>query len=53
MAVAATNTFYFFTNKNASIYLPGAPMLLGAVLTITATLLARASLKKHMRTASS
>ena len=47
-----TNTFYFFTNKNAQIYLPGAPMLLGAVLTITATLLARASLKKHMRAAS-
>jgi len=47
-----TNTFYFFTTKNAAIYLPGAPMLLGAVLTITATLLARASLKKHMRAAS-
>ena len=47
-----TNTFYFFTNKNAAMYLPGAPMLLGAVLTITATLLARASLKKHMRAAS-
>jgi len=47
-----TNTFYFFTNRNAPMYLPGAPMLLGAVLTITATLLARASLKKHMRAAS-
>jgi DHA1 family tetracycline resistance protein-like MFS transporter len=47
-----TNTFYFFTNRNAAMYLPGAPMLLGAVLTITATLLARASLKKHMRAAS-
>lgn len=47
-----TNTFYFFTNKNAAIYLPGAPMLLGAVLTITATFLARATLKKHMKAAS-
>jgi MFS transporter, DHA1 family, tetracycline resistance protein len=48
-----TNTFSFFTNTNAPIYLPGAPMLLGAVLTITATVLARASLKKHMKAAAS
>jgi DHA1 family tetracycline resistance protein-like MFS transporter len=48
-----TNTFYFFTNKNAQIYLPGAPMFLGAVLTITATILARASLKKHMKASAS
>ncbi len=43
-----TNTFSFFTNSKAPVYLPGAPMLLGAVLTITATLWARASLKKTM-----
>jgi len=43
-----TNTFAYFTDAHAPIYLPGAPMLLGAVLTITATLLARASLKKNM-----
>lgn len=41
-----TNTFSYFTNTSAPVYLPGAPMLLGAVLTITATLWARASLKK-------
>ena len=43
-----TNTFSYFTNSQAPVYLPGAPMLLGAVLTITATLLARTSLKKTM-----
>jgi len=43
-----SNTFAFFTGPHAPKYLPGAPMLLGAVLTITATLLARASLKKNM-----
>lgn len=43
-----TNTFSYFTNSRAPVYLPGAPMLLGAVLTITATLLARTSLKKTM-----
>lgn len=43
-----TSTFSYFTNSRAPVYLPGAPMLLGAVLTITATLLARTSLKKTM-----
>lgn len=43
-----SNTFTYFTKPHAPIYLPGAPMLLGAVLTITATLMARASLKKNM-----
>lgn len=43
-----TNTFAYFTGSHAPVYLPGAPMLLGAVLTITATLLARTSLKKTM-----
>ncbi|MDH5249756.1 MAG: TCR/Tet family MFS transporter, partial [Cyclobacteriaceae bacterium] len=43
-----TNTFAYFTDSHAPVYLPGAPMLLGAVLTITATLLARTSLKKTM-----
>jgi len=46
-----TNTFSFFTNSKAPVYLPGAPMLLGAVLTITATLWARTSLKKTMNKA--
>jgi DHA1 family tetracycline resistance protein-like MFS transporter len=44
-------TFYLFTNEKAPLYLPGAPMLLGAVLTITSTLLARSTLKKHMKAA--
>lgn len=47
-----TNTFAFFTDSNAPIYLPGAPMILGAFLTVTATLLARSSLKKTMGKAS-
>ncbi len=44
-----TNTFAYFTDSTTSYYLPGAPMLLGAVLTITATVMARASLKKSLR----
>jgi MFS transporter, DHA1 family, tetracycline resistance protein len=43
-----TTTFAYFTDKANPIYLPGAPMLLGAVLTVTATLMARASLKKTL-----
>ncbi|HOX81478.1 MAG TPA: TCR/Tet family MFS transporter [Chryseolinea sp.] len=43
-----TNTFAYFTDSAAPYYLPGAPMLLGAVLTITATIMARASLKKTL-----
>ncbi|MEO8470946.1 MAG: TCR/Tet family MFS transporter [Chryseolinea sp.] len=43
-----TYIFAFFTKSDAPIYLPGAPMLLGAVLTVIATILARASLKKTM-----
>lgn len=41
-----TNIFYFFTRADAPVYLPGAPMLLGAVLTVISALLARRSLKK-------
>ncbi len=48
--VLMTSTFSYFTNSVAPFYLPGAPMLLGAVLTIIATVLARASLKKTMGT---
>jgi DHA1 family tetracycline resistance protein-like MFS transporter len=44
-----TNTFSYFTSPTAPIYLPGAPMVLGAVLTISATLWARASLKRSMK----
>ncbi len=43
-----TATFSYFTNESAPVYLPGAPMLLGAVLTIASTILARRSLKKTL-----
>lgn len=43
-----TTTFALFTKSGAPVYLPGAPMLLGAVLCLTATLLARRSLKRTM-----
>ena len=46
-----TNTFSYFTSPTAPVYLPGAPMLLGAVLTISATLWARTSLKRTMKPA--
>ena len=46
-----TFTFSYFTNSATPYYLPGAPMLLGAVLTIISTLLARTSLKKTMQNA--
>lgn len=46
-----TSTFSYFTNSATPYYLPGAPMLLGAFLTIIATLLARTSLKKNMQNA--
>jgi MFS transporter, DHA1 family, tetracycline resistance protein len=43
-----TNTFAFFTDHSHNIYLPEAPMILGAVLSISATIMARSSLKKNM-----
>lgn len=46
--ILMTGTFAYFTNGTAGFYLPGAPMILGAVLTITSALLARASLKRTM-----
>jgi MFS transporter, DHA1 family, tetracycline resistance protein len=44
-----TNTFAWFTDKDAPYYLPGAPMLLGAVMSIIATLMARNTLKRELR----
>jgi MFS transporter, DHA1 family, tetracycline resistance protein len=46
--VLMTNTFAAFTGDDATTYFPGAPMVLGALLSITATLMARSSLKKHL-----
>ncbi|MFZ6009220.1 MAG: TCR/Tet family MFS transporter [Bacteroidota bacterium] len=45
-----TNTFAFFTDDGTSWYFPGAPMVLGAVLTLTASLMARKSLKRTFAT---
>lgn len=41
-----TNLFAVFTEPSAKIYLPGAPMLMAAALTLVSTILARRSLKK-------
>ncbi|MEQ8302484.1 MAG: TCR/Tet family MFS transporter [Cyclobacteriaceae bacterium] len=41
-----TQIFYFFTRVEAPIYLPGAPMILGGVLTVISAVLARRSLKR-------
>jgi DHA1 family tetracycline resistance protein-like MFS transporter len=40
-----TNLFYYFTSKS-SIHFAGAPFLLGAILLIVSTILARRSLKR-------
>lgn len=40
--------FTFFTDENHP-YLPGAPMFMGAILTIISTFLARSSLKKNLK----
>lgn len=41
-----TELFYHFTKKNAPIYFPGAPMLLGFIIMITASVIAYYSLHK-------
>lgn len=43
-----TQIFYFFTRVDAPVYLPGAPMILGGVLTVISALLARKSLKRSL-----
>ncbi len=42
-----TNIFAFFIKKNAPIYFPGAPFLLGALLTLISTVLAYRSFKSE------
>jgi DHA1 family tetracycline resistance protein-like MFS transporter len=42
------SVFAWFTGDNAPVYFPGAAMVLGAVLTVISSLLARNTLKKHM-----
>jgi DHA1 family tetracycline resistance protein-like MFS transporter len=41
------NLFSYFTSPSAPLYLPGAPLLFGAFLTLISTVLARSNLKKH------
>lgn len=43
-----TNIFAHFTHHNTGTYFPGAPLLLGSVLTIIGTILAFRSLQKHV-----
>lgn len=42
-----TNLFAYFTSANAPIYFPGAPFLMGAVLTLFSVVFAVRSLEKH------
>jgi len=42
-----TNTFYFFTHKEAPFQFAGAPFILGSFLMLLSTILAFYSLKKH------
>lgn len=42
--VIMTSLFYYFTNKNSPVHFAGAPFILGAVLLIISTLLAKRSL---------
>lgn len=46
------NIFYYFTKSDTPYYFPGAPMLLGGLLTLVSALLARRSLKRHLAKAS-
>ncbi|MGE0771272.1 MAG: TCR/Tet family MFS transporter [Cyclobacteriaceae bacterium] len=41
-----TSVFYFFTNTETPLYLPGAPMILGGLLTVVSVILARRTLKQ-------
>ncbi len=43
-----TTLFAYYTSPSTSMYFPGAPFLLGAVLTVVSAVLARASLKKNL-----
>lgn len=47
--VLMTQTFAAFTAADAPVYFPGAPMLLAALMCLVATVMARASLKKNLK----
>lgn len=42
-----TNSFYYFTHKEAPFIFPGAPFVLGGFLMLISTIIAYSSLKKH------
>lgn len=48
-----TNTFYFFTHKEAPFQFAGAPFILGGVLMLASTVLAYYSLRKHITASTS
>lgn len=48
-----TNLFAYFTQKNAPVYFPGAPFLLGAILMLISTILAYRMFKTERSVASS
>ena len=43
-----TNLFAYFTTSEAPVYFPGAPFLMGAVLTVISAVMARTSLKRNL-----
>jgi MFS transporter, DHA1 family, tetracycline resistance protein len=47
--IVMNSVFAWFTGDNAPVYFPGAAMVLGAVLTLISSLLARNTLKKHAK----
>lgn len=47
--VLMTSLFAYFTEKNAAVIFPGAPFMMGALLTLLSTILAYRSLKKETR----
>jgi len=42
-----TNLFSFFTREGAPVHFPGAPFILGAILTLLSTVLAMRALRRH------
>lgn len=46
--IIMSQIFYVAASDNAPVYFPGAPMALGAILSLTSSLLARRTLKIHM-----
>jgi DHA1 family tetracycline resistance protein-like MFS transporter len=47
-----TGLFAHYTSPNAPIYFPGAPFIMGAILSITSLFFTMRTLKKHFRTLS-